>query len=118
MKIAIGIPARLASTRFPNKLLAPLKGQPVLARTIAQAQKAALGPVVVATADEPIADLARAHGAEVAYTRADHPNGTSRLAEAFAARDEEIIVNVQGDEPLIAPEALHAVVEPLKRDAA
>lgn len=116
MRIVIGIPARLASTRFPRKLLAPLAGIPVLAHTIHRAQAAALGPVVVATDADEIAELARRAGARVCMTRADHPNGTSRLAEAFAREACDLVVNVQGDEPLVPPAALRAVARALMED--
>jgi len=115
-QVVVGIPARLASTRFPRKLLAPLAGKPVLAHTIARAQEAGLGEVFVATADDEIALLAAQCGVRVIRTKREHPNGTSRLAEAIEAMDCEIVVNLQGDEPLIEPDALRAVVAALQRD--
>ncbi len=117
MRVVVGIPARLASTRFPRKLLAPLAGEPVLAHTIRRAQEAALGPVIVATDSEEIAELATQAGAEVRMTAPEHPNGAARLAEALAAEDCDIVVNLQGDEPLAPVAALRAVAAALREDA-
>lgn len=112
-RIAIGIPARHGSTRFPGKPLVMLAGQPLIAHVIARALAAELGPVVVATDDARIAEAAARHGAEVRMTAPDHASGTDRLAEAFAAVDCDIVVNVQGDEPMIRPQAIRAAVQPL-----
>ena len=113
MNIAIGIPARFSSTRFPGKALAPLQGKPMIAHVVARALSAAIGPVIVATDDQRIADAAIQAGAEVRMTAAHHTSGSERLAEAFASVDCDIVINVQGDEPLISPEAIRAVVQPL-----
>jgi len=112
LSYAIGIPARFESTRFPGKPLALLAGKPMIEHVIERALATKLGRVIVATDHQGIADVARAAGAEVAMTRADHENGTSRLAEAFADIDVDIVINVQGDEPLIDPQAICAVVAP------
>ncbi|MDX8395789.1 MAG: 3-deoxy-manno-octulosonate cytidylyltransferase [Mariprofundaceae bacterium] len=117
MRIAIGIPARYASTRFPGKPLAELAGKPMIAHVIERAQKADIGPVFVATDDERIADVARQYNATVCMTSGDHASGTERLAEAMREIDCDIVINVQGDEPLIDPAAIRAVVEPFKEDA-
>ena len=117
MNIAIVIPARMGSTRFPGKPLASLAGRPMIAHVIQQALAADLGPVFVATDDERIAAVVRGTGAAVCMTRADHPSGSDRLAEAVSEIDCEIVVNVQGDEPLIDPAAIRAVVEPFNDDA-
>ncbi len=116
MRIAIGIPARFASTRFPGKPLVPLAGRPLIAHVIERALAAELGPVIVATDDDRIAEAATRHGAVVRMTSDGHASGTDRLAEAFAAVDCDIVVNVQGDEPLIRPEAIRAAVQPLLQD--
>ncbi len=117
MKIAIGIPARMGSTRFPGKPLAMLAGQPMIAHVITQAQQAGIGPVFVATDDEQIAGVARAAGVQAIMTDPNHPNGSNRLAEAVREIDCDIVVNVQGDEPLIDPDAIRAVTAPFREDA-
>ena len=102
---AIGvIPARWASTRFPGKPLAEIAGKPLIARVIARVKLAErLGEVCVATDDERIAAAAEAAGARAAMTRPDHPSGTDRIAEAVAGLEGDVVVNIQGDEPLIDP---------------
>ncbi|MDQ6965825.1 MAG: 3-deoxy-manno-octulosonate cytidylyltransferase [Mariprofundaceae bacterium] len=117
MKIAIGIPARMGSTRFPGKPLALLAGRPMIEHVIEKALAAGLGEVFVATDDVRIAKIAEQAGVQACMTRADHPNGSNRLAEAVMDMDCDIVVNVQGDEPLIDPAAIRAVVEPFKHDA-
>jgi 3-deoxy-manno-octulosonate cytidylyltransferase (CMP-KDO synthetase) len=117
MKVLGVLPARLGATRFPGKPLALLRGKPVLRHVWERASScAALDRVVIATDDASIADAAHAWGAEAALTRADHASGTDRIAEV-AAREEfaafGAIVNVQGDEPLIDPQAIAAAVEPV-----
>ncbi|PJA33347.1 MAG: 3-deoxy-manno-octulosonate cytidylyltransferase [Zetaproteobacteria bacterium CG_4_9_14_3_um_filter_53_7] len=117
MKIAIGIPARMGSTRFPGKPLALLAGKPMIQHVIEKALAADLGPVFVATDDEQIARVAREAGVIACMTRADHPNGSNRLAEAIREIPCDVVINVQGDEPLIDPAAIRAVVEPFHDDA-
>ncbi len=112
MKVVVGIPARYASTRFPGKPLALLAGKPVIAHVITQAQAADVGEVLVATEDVRIADAVRDCGVRVCMTRTDHASGTERLAEAVSDMDCDVVVNVQGDEPLIDPAAIRAVLEP------
>ena len=100
------IPARYASTRLPGKPLADIGGLPMVVRVARNAAKSHADRVVIACDDPRIRDAATAHGVEAVLTRADHPTGTDRLAEAAAAlhlRDDAIVVNVQGDEPLLAP---------------
>ena len=116
MKIVIGIPARFASTRFPGKPLALLAGKPMIVHVIEQAKAADIGPVFVATDDLRIADVARSSGAGVVMTAAHHNSGSERLAEAVREMDCDVIINVQGDEPLIDPAAIRAVVQPFYRD--
>ncbi len=116
MKIAIGIPARMGSTRFPGKPLAMLAGRPMIAHVIERALAAGIGPVFVATDDERIAEAASEAGASPRMTRSDHASGSERLAEAMRDVDCDIVVNVQGDEPLIEPDAIRAVVRPFNDD--
>lgn len=116
IKFAIGIPARIGSSRFPGKPLAMLAGRPMIAHVIEKAQQADLGTVFVATDDQQIADVAEQCGAEARLTASDHANGSSRLAEAVAEMDCDIVVNLQGDEPLIDPAAIRAVVAPFYDD--
>lgn len=117
MKIAIGIPARMGSTRFPGKPLALLAGKPMIVHVIEKAVAAELGPVFVATDDDRIAAIAKKCGVIACMTDADHPNGSNRLAQAVRDIACDVVVNVQGDEPLIDPVAIRAVVEPFKDDA-
>ncbi|MDX8381772.1 MAG: 3-deoxy-manno-octulosonate cytidylyltransferase [Ghiorsea sp.] len=112
LSIAIGIPARFESSRFPGKPLAILAGKPMIVHVIERALKTNLGRVIVATDHQGIADVAKAAGAEVAITGHNHQSGTERLAEAFKDIEVDIVINVQGDEPLIDPQAIHAVVSP------
>ncbi|MGH7023904.1 MAG: 3-deoxy-manno-octulosonate cytidylyltransferase [Caulobacteraceae bacterium] len=110
------IPARLASTRFPGKPLADLAGKPMVVRVCERARESGAAPVCVATDDEGIARAVRAHGFEARMTRADHASGTDRIAEAAVAlglADEVIVVNVQGDEPLIPPALIARVAQAL-----
>ncbi len=116
MKVAIGIPARFGSTRFPGKPLAQLAGRPMIAHVIERALATGLGDVIVATDDRRIAEAAERAGAIVRMTRPDHTSGTERLAEAMQDVDCDIVVNVQGDEPLIDPRAIRAVIQPLEHE--
>jgi 3-deoxy-manno-octulosonate cytidylyltransferase (CMP-KDO synthetase) len=100
------IPARYASTRLPGKPLRSLAGRPMVVHVLERARGAGAAEVVVATDDERIAAACRAAGADVEMTLTSHPSGTDRLAEVVARRrypDDAVIVNVQGDEPLIDP---------------
>jgi 3-deoxy-manno-octulosonate cytidylyltransferase (CMP-KDO synthetase) len=106
------IPARLASTRLPNKPLADIAGVPMVVRVAQQAQRSGADTVVVAAADEAIVQVCEAWGVHSVLTDADLPSGTDRLAQAaqrLAWPQETIVVNVQGDEPLIDPGHIHAV---------
>jgi len=106
------IPARLASTRLPDKVLADLGGRPMVVRVAERARAAGAARVAVATDSPRIVDAVRAAGFEAVLTRADHASGTERLAEAadaLALDDQRIVVNVQGDEPLIDPALVGAV---------
>lgn len=103
------IPARYASARLPAKALADLAGKPMVVRVAEQARRSGARTVLVATDHETIADAARAHGIEALLTRGDHPSGTDRIAEVvdvLQLADDAIVVNVQGDEPLVPPELI------------
>lgn len=111
--VAVIIPARYGSTRFPGKPLAPIAGHPMIEWVCRQARAAPnVSAVVVATDDERIAAAVRGFGGEVAMT-GECASGSDRVAQAAAARNEEIIVNVQGDEPLLAGAAIAAIIEPI-----
>jgi len=100
------VPARLASTRLPNKPLADIGGKPMVVRVAERARASGAGQVLIASDAQSVLDAARAHGFDAVLTRADHPSGTDRLAEVattFGWPDDTIVVNVQGDEPLIDP---------------
>ena len=112
MSFHVLIPARYASSRFPGKPLADIAGQPMVVRVCERAAQSGAASVHVATDDERIAAAVRAAGHGCVMTRADHPSGTDRIAEAgFASqiRGRDIVVNVQGDEPLISPELIAEV---------
>lgn len=112
MKAAIVIPARFASTRLPGKPLLKETGKPLIVHVYEQAVKARRASVVVvATDDARIADAVRAAGGEAMMTAPGHETGTSRVAEAAARLDAEIVVNLQGDEPEIEPDDLDALIE-------
>ncbi len=114
------IPARYASTRFPGKPLADIGGQTMIQRVVGQARQSSVARVVVATDDARIADHIRSFGGEVVMTRADHPSGTDRIAEAYESLGEafDVIVNIQGDEPFIQPAQIDAVIDCFHRDPA
>jgi 3-deoxy-manno-octulosonate cytidylyltransferase (CMP-KDO synthetase) len=105
------IPARFASSRFPGKALATLAGKPMVQHVYERASLSRyIRPVVVATDDERVASAVRGFGGEVRMTRSDHPSGTDRLAEVASAHHAQLYVNIQGDEPLIDPEAIDAAI--------
>jgi len=111
------IPARYASERLPAKALAELDGLPMVARVYQRACRAAtVEQVIVATDDERIAAAARAVGAEVVMTDPGHCSGSDRVAEVARALDHDIIVNVQGDLPLLDPAMVDSLVERLRND--
>ena len=115
MKIIGIIPARYASTRFPGKPLHPLAGKPLIQHVVERCRGAStLSEVIVATDDERIAGVAREF-CRVEMTSADHPSGTDRIAEVASRLDCDAVVNVQGDEPLMAPEVINAVAEALSQ---
>ncbi len=114
------IPARYASTRFPGKPLAEIAGKPMVVHVCERAAKSGAAAVHVATDDERIAAAVRARGHSALMTRADHASGTERIAEAaelLRLHHEDIVVNVQGDEPLIAPQLIAQVASLLAQRA-
>jgi 3-deoxy-manno-octulosonate cytidylyltransferase (CMP-KDO synthetase) len=112
MSFIVIIPARFASTRLPGKPLLDIAGKPMIQRVWERAGASAASRVVVATDDARVAAAVEAFGGEVCLTRSSHESGTDRLQEvavALALDDEQIVVNVQGDEPLIPPAVINQV---------
>ena len=111
MRVLAVIPARYASTRFPAKPLALLGGKPIVQRVYEQVKKV-VERVVVATDDERIYDAVVSFGGEAVMTSANHKSGTDRCAEAYErlGYEADIVINVQGDEPFVAPEQIEALV--------
>ena len=113
------VPARLASTRLPDKPLADLEGEPMVVRVARRALASGAASVTVATDAEPIAEAVRRAGLRTILTAADHPSGTDRIAEAVDALrlpDDAVVVNLQGDEPLMPPALLARVAAALAAD--
>lgn len=116
MKFSVIIPARFASSRLPAKPLADICGKPMIVRVMEQAQKSSANRVIIATDHQKVFDVVHAYGGEVILTSDKHNSGTERLAEVingYQFADDEVIVNVQGDEPLIPPEIIDQVAENL-----
>ncbi|MEC7657540.1 MAG: 3-deoxy-manno-octulosonate cytidylyltransferase, partial [Pseudomonadota bacterium] len=115
------IPARMGSTRFPDKVLAEIAGAPMIVQVWRRAQEAALGRIVVAAAEPAIVAAVEAVGGEAVLTDPEHPSGSDRVYEALMkidpAGDHDAIVNVQGDLPTIEPDAIHAAIAPLQDPA-
>ncbi len=112
MSFSVVIPARYASTRLPGKPLLDLAGLPMIERVWRQARQSAAARIVIATDDLRIREVAEAFGAEVCMTRPEHPSGTDRLQEVarlLELAEDAILVNVQGDEPLIPPAVINQV---------
>ena len=118
MRVLAIIPARYASTRFPAKPLAILGGKMVVERVYDQVRKA-VEKVVVATDDERIYDAVRSFGGEVVMTSTEHNSGTDRCAEAYEklGYEADIVINIQGDEPFIAPEQINTLIACFENDA-
>lgn len=111
MGFTVIIPARLGSTRLPNKPLADLGGKPMVVRVAERARASGASRIIVATDHPDILAACAAHGIEACMTRADHPSGTDRIAEValkLGLAPDEVVVNLQGDEPLIDPALLAA----------
>jgi len=120
MGFSVVIPARYASTRFPGKPLADIAGKPMIQHVYERALLSEAERVIVATDDQRIADVATGFGAEVCMTREDHPSGTDRLQEVvhkLGFYADDIVVNVQGDEPLIPPRVINQVAHNLKAES-
>jgi 3-deoxy-manno-octulosonate cytidylyltransferase (CMP-KDO synthetase) len=117
LRIVALIPARYASTRLPGKILADLDGRPMIEHVYRRAAAAPLvAEVIVATDDLRIATRVAEFGGKVRLTKVTHETGTDRLAEVVASLDCDIVVNVQGDEPMVDPGAIGELVAPLARD--
>ncbi len=116
MSFTVLIPARLASTRLPDKPLADIAGLPMIVRVAQRALQSSASQVVVAADSAQIVEACEAHGVRAVLTRTDHPSGSDRLAEActlLGLDGDARVVNVQGDEPLIAPSLIDAVAQML-----
>lgn len=119
MLFKVVVPARYASTRLPGKPLADIAGKPMVVRVCEAALKSGAIEVWVATDDERVAEAVVAHGHRAEMTHVDHASGTDRIAEVaerFGWMDDEIVVNVQGDEPLIDPSLIASVAAALDAD--
>ena len=119
MSFVVIIPARLASTRLPNKPLADLGGKPMVVRVAERAQQSGAARIIVATDHADIAAACAAHGVEACMTRSDHPSGTDRIAEVahtLGLAPDAVVVNLQGDEPLIDPALLAACAARISAD--
>jgi len=119
MSFVVIIPARLASTRLPNKPLADLGGKPMVVRVAERAQQSGAARIIVATDHADIAAACAAHGVEACMTRPDHPSGTDRIAEVahlLGLAPDAVVVNLQGDEPLIDPALLAACAARISDD--
>lgn len=114
MKFHVIIPARLASSRLPEKPLKLIGNKPMVVRVVDQALLSGAETITVATDDEKIVQVCQQFGCDVVMTKKEHPTGTDRLSEAVTAlelKDDDIVVNVQGDEPLIPPSIISEVAE-------
>jgi 3-deoxy-manno-octulosonate cytidylyltransferase (CMP-KDO synthetase) len=119
MSFVVIIPARLASTRLPNKPLADLGGKPMIVRVAERARESGAARIVVATDHADILAACAAHGIEACMTAASHPSGTDRIAEVartLGLPDDAVVVNLQGDEPLIDPSLLSACAARIGQD--
>jgi 3-deoxy-manno-octulosonate cytidylyltransferase (CMP-KDO synthetase) len=119
MSFTVIIPARMASTRLPNKPLADLGGKPMIVRVAERAAQSGAGQIIVATDHDDIFAACKQHGVAVQMTRSDHPSGTDRIAEVAAKiglADDAVVVNVQGDEPLIDPALIAATAALISRE--
>ena len=113
MNFQVVIPARYGSSRFPGKPLAEIAGWPMVRHVVQRARESGAGQVTVATDDERIESRCRELGVDVVMTRPDHPSGTDRLAEVVSILglgDDDVVVNVQGDEPLMPPAFIRTLV--------
>jgi 3-deoxy-manno-octulosonate cytidylyltransferase (CMP-KDO synthetase) len=117
--VVVVIPARYASSRFPGKPLAPIAGKPMIQRVYEQARRASsVNEVLVATDHPGIQQTVLGFGGRVALTSPDHASGTDRIAEAIAGTDAELVINVQGDEPLMPPVVIDRLVQAMRQTQA
>ncbi|PUE61180.1 3-deoxy-manno-octulosonate cytidylyltransferase [Limnohabitans sp. Rim8] len=117
MSFCVLIPARMASSRLPDKPLADIAGVPMVVRVAQRAKLSGASRVVVAADDARIVAACQSHGIDAVLTRTDHPSGSDRLAEAcdlLKLQDSDVVVNVQGDEPLIDPASIDAAAQLLQ----
>ena len=120
MSVHIVIPARYASSRLPGKPLADIAGLPMVVRVAQQAAKAAVDSVVVAVDDDRVAEVVGAAGIAVQMTRADHISGSDRVMEVAELRgwsDDDVVINVQGDEPLVPPAVINQLSDSMREHA-
>jgi len=118
MKFTVVIPARMASTRLPRKMLLDIAGKPLIQHVFDRCRESAATKIIIATDHREIADCARAFGAEVCMTAESHRSGTERICEVIetlSIADNEIVVNVQGDEPLLASGNINQVASLLQQ---
>jgi 3-deoxy-manno-octulosonate cytidylyltransferase (CMP-KDO synthetase) len=116
-KILGVIPARFDSSRFPGKVLAQIASKSMLEHVYERASQARyLTGIIIATDDARVSEVARSFGARVRMTRSDHISGTDRVAEVASAENCDVVVNIQGDEPLIDPAAIDAAILPMVHD--
>ena len=115
--VLVLIPARMASSRLPGKALAEIAGKPMIVHMLALAQRAALGPVAIATDSPEVAAVVEAAGGQAVMTRAEHASGSDRVHEAMRMLDRDgrarVVINLQGDMPTLKPADLRAVCAPL-----
>ena len=114
-KVIVAIPARYGSTRFPGKPLALLAGKPVIQHVVEKAAASAADEVIVATDDRRIADAVTAFGGVAVMTRSDHPSGSDRIFEAVSGRGADVVINVQGDEPMIPTALIDELIQEIGR---
>ncbi len=117
MKALGVIPARLGSTRLPEKILRSIAGKPMIQHVWDRARQAkSLEEVVIATDDERILECVEGFGGRAVMTRKDHPNGTSRIAEVMGRFQQDLVINIQGDQPLVDPAALDEMVQIFEKE--
>ena len=117
MKVIAVIPVRMASTRFTGKPLADILGLPMIEHVRRRVLLCLLiDDVIVATCDREILDLVRSHGGQAVMTSDQHERSTDRVAEAIELVDADVVINVQGDEPLVNPKMFGPLLEPLKKE--
>jgi 3-deoxy-manno-octulosonate cytidylyltransferase (CMP-KDO synthetase) len=119
MKTLGVIPARIASTRFPGKVLAILAGKTLIQHVWEKAKACKeLDDVLIAADSDTVKSVALSFGAKVVMTKPDHPSGSDRIAEAVTSVDTDVVINIQGDEPFVDPETIDSLARLLKNDAA